>query len=384
MTPFELLIVLEIIAVNIITGIRCCKKKYTLFTSITALALFTFGIIYVGVLFIKKLEIYGNGNGLFVIFGFSYIIPLYILLKESVTRIFFVICFSWVYTLGVFSIAVQVGKLLDPINFVRNVFIIETALFVIFTVPFNKIFVKRYVYILQSSKEQDSNWGKYLAASSVMHFFTLLCTNFVFSFGEGSIAKIIVVLLILATILFTNIILYQMIRHGKKAYLLDETIRHDALTGLPNRLSLFMDLEKRLATKDVFTILFLDLDQFKAINDVHGHIIGDKYLQHFATIIQSLIDPQGKAYRFGGDEFIIIYDKVVPDSLLKDLETAKGWDDNPPCAFNQVSIGAQFCKPPHTNIENLISQVDQHMYLHKNEKNHEYEAAVLAFKVQSK
>lgn len=86
--------------------------------------------------------------------------------------------------------------------------------------------------------------------------------------------------------------------------------RHDPLTGLANRRHFLEELERRLSLigedADAFALLFVDLDRFKPINDVHGHAIGDQLLQVIATRLQNCIRDDSFAARLGGDEFAVL------------------------------------------------------------------------------
>ncbi|HEX8901923.1 putative bifunctional diguanylate cyclase/phosphodiesterase [Vitreimonas sp.] len=86
--------------------------------------------------------------------------------------------------------------------------------------------------------------------------------------------------------------------------------RHDPLTGLANRRHFLEELERRLALvgeeQSAFALMFIDLDRFKPINDVHGHAIGDQLLQVIATRLNGCIRDDSFAARLGGDEFAIL------------------------------------------------------------------------------
>jgi diguanylate cyclase (GGDEF)-like protein/PAS domain S-box-containing protein len=86
--------------------------------------------------------------------------------------------------------------------------------------------------------------------------------------------------------------------------------RHDALTGLPNRMFLYESLREALSRADedhlVVSVLLLDIDHFKNVNDTLGHSIGDTLLREFAATLAKCVRPGDIAGRLGGDEFAVI------------------------------------------------------------------------------
>ena len=82
---------------------------------------------------------------------------------------------------------------------------------------------------------------------------------------------------------------------------------HDSLTGLPNRIALRAALTEALATRPT-TVLFLDLDHFKLVNDSHGHAVGDAVLVALAGRLMASAGPNGVVARQGGDEFVVLSD----------------------------------------------------------------------------
>jgi diguanylate cyclase (GGDEF)-like protein/PAS domain S-box-containing protein len=84
--------------------------------------------------------------------------------------------------------------------------------------------------------------------------------------------------------------------------------RHDELTGLPNRSYLMHILHDRLATADLDAVgvLFVDLDQFKVINDSLGHEVGDMLIQEVSSRLRNALRDDDVLARFGGDEFIVV------------------------------------------------------------------------------
>jgi diguanylate cyclase (GGDEF)-like protein len=86
--------------------------------------------------------------------------------------------------------------------------------------------------------------------------------------------------------------------------------RHDPLTGLANRRHFLEELDRRIALvgseENAFALMFVDLDRFKPINDVHGHAIGDQLLQVIGTRLMACIRDDSFAARLGGDEFAVL------------------------------------------------------------------------------
>jgi diguanylate cyclase (GGDEF)-like protein/PAS domain S-box-containing protein len=98
---------------------------------------------------------------------------------------------------------------------------------------------------------------------------------------------------------------------------------NDALTGLANRARFDEGLAAMMAHADEarpIALLIIDLDRFKAVNDLHGHPIGDRLLQHVASRLQRLVRKADLVARLGGDEFAI----VVPQTTVDDATNLAG------------------------------------------------------------
>ena len=97
---------------------------------------------------------------------------------------------------------------------------------------------------------------------------------------------------------------------------LSHAATHDALTSLPNRASIVAHLDELLtvAGLDEVAVLFIDLDNFKVVNDSLGHGVGDELLRHVAGRFRSVMRASDQLARFGGDEFVVFVDGTTGPS----------------------------------------------------------------------
>lgn len=156
---------------------------------------------------------------------------------------------------------------------------------------------------------------------------------------------------------------------------LEHQAYHDSLTGMPNR-ALFMDrLEQALArtgrSGDKVAILFMDLDDFKHINDSLGHRAGDLLLIEIARRLRTCLRPEDTVARFGGDEFIILLEDLedvddatdVAERIAQALYAPFIVDGHE--VFATASIGIVLGSYPRDRAEDLLRSADVAMYRSK-------------------
>ena len=143
--------------------------------------------------------------------------------------------------------------------------------------------------------------------------------------------------------------------------------RHDELTGLPNRVALVEVAEKRLAEPNPeFSILFIDLDRFKTINDSLGHQVGDELLRQLSQALSKNMRDDCELFRTGGDEFILVVSgdaeraRAEADRLL--VTCALPLDVSGYTLQLTASIGISLYPEHGTSLDALVKHADSAMY----------------------
>ena len=153
---------------------------------------------------------------------------------------------------------------------------------------------------------------------------------------------------------------------------LENMAMFDGLTGLPNRTMMTFQIEKHIvnATRDqgLAAVLFLDLDDFKKVNDSHGHDVGDKLIHAASERIANAVGEHDLVGRFGGDEFVILLSKVrdkseveaVAKSVINVFSRPIQVDSLP--FYVSTSIGVAITNQPETTAMELLRHADIAMY----------------------
>ena len=177
---------------------------------------------------------------------------------------------------------------------------------------------------------------------------------------------------------------------------LEKMAMFDVLTGLPNRNMLTFQIEKQLANSirddRLVALMFMDLDDFKKVNDSHGHDVGDKLLKAAAMRISRPIRESDIASRFGGDEFVILLSNIeskkhvdtVAQKIIDEFQAPIIVDDV--TFYVSISIGIAITNHSRATPVELLRHADIAMYEAKAKKGAEFRVydATMNLKVMQK
>jgi diguanylate cyclase (GGDEF)-like protein len=184
------------------------------------------------------------------------------------------------------------------------------------------------------------------------------------------------VVLVAAVVVTALVTVRQYVAHRENARLLANTraqeerllyeVSHDGLTGLGNR-ALFRDrLAEVLATSGSASVLLIDLDDFKMVNDLLGHGVGDRLLVSVARLLQAKVGDAGLPMRVGGDEFAVLLagDDADPEGLAERLLAALTHPISEHRLLVQASIGIAVAGPGAT-VDSVLLSADVATYTAK-------------------
>lgn len=155
--------------------------------------------------------------------------------------------------------------------------------------------------------------------------------------------------------------------------LLAETAVRDQLTGLYNRHMLNDQLERRLSFalrhNEAMSLMLIDLDHFKTVNDTFGHLAGDGVLQEVAKVLKKSARREDIAARFGGEELVLLLDKCSGEHAWSKAEHIRQEIEalHPQGIRVTASIGVAEVSDGVTSVQTLLKKADDALYQAKDE-----------------
>jgi len=150
-----------------------------------------------------------------------------------------------------------------------------------------------------------------------------------------------------------------------------DEIRRDSLTGLSSRIQMEGRAQFLLDRRQSFSLILLDIDRFKNINDTYGHDEGDQALRVIANLLTKSIKQVDSAYRYAGDEFILIIECEDPDAAGRVIERLENnlqkynKTSQKPYTLSFSAGTAYYDNKIGTSIVDLFTKADERMYQNK-------------------
>ena len=151
---------------------------------------------------------------------------------------------------------------------------------------------------------------------------------------------------------------YNLLKKSNKK--LQSDLKVDKLTGAFNRGAFDNDMDK-LQDKGVYSMIFIDIDNFKKFNDQYGHKTGDEVLIKVAKAIQSSIRSSDKAYRYGGEEFVVVLHNCDKDNALDIAEKIRksiSNIENQPYPSITASLGVSTFPEDGSTVQTIVETCD--------------------------
>lgn len=182
--------------------------------------------------------------------------------------------------------------------------------------------------------------------------------------------------------ILVNIFLYAYSRHlDRRTREVNALLHTDSLTGAGNRMAMEAALERSVGHfrryQTPSTLLMLDLDHYKRVNDEFGHSVGDRILKAFTTTIASRLRETDHFCRFGGEEFVVIADNTsLPDArrLAEDLRDMVAHTEFHPTGGLTISVGLAELREDEST-DDWLRRADLALYEAKNAGRNQVQSA---------
>lgn len=232
------------------------------------------------------------------------------------------------------------------------------------------LFSRSYVYFFLIACAAFNGFYCYLNLFQSVEYdylFTIHSSRFTNSFWLSCMIGLITPVVIFS-IAFSELLLNQW-RASEK--IIQQMSQKDALTNLFNRRAINSTLEKLKLHQNLYSVVIVDLDFFKQVNDEYGHHTGDEVLTYVAQLLKNTIPPQHTAGRLGGEEFILILPNTEAEEAYQIAERCRVAIEASTIMNSEgsyLSVTASFgvsVSEPNVDYQKILDQADKALYTAK-------------------
>lgn len=359
---FPMLAELQTFAINIIVALICLERRF----SLAVMLLASLGLGLCSALIMPGLTRYDPEHSLGLVFTITFLLPSILLYRDQFRKKILVFSTVWIFTFAVESIAELVPRLLSgntmPFEWLRPVI---QLLLLMATTPFVIKFIRCEFALLMSRLSRK--YFNILVSCTVLWLGMLYLARLLLLRGRPDTGNMVFFMILSAAIFLAYPLLVMLAEDAHEVSWLERAVKYDLLTGCFSRGQLYMDSDKMFGEDLSFALIFMDLDDFKLVNDSLGHQAGDIYLKIFAGTVQNLIMPLGQLYRYSGDEFVILCPKKDVTAIMQRIRS-HSWHEFKSAkvgAFSGVSLGCSICGQDGCSLDDMILSADFRMYEEK-------------------
>lgn len=361
------MVVIQMIVINLYITFKLSRTKYSRAVNIMVMSIYSallFYAVHIGFNTLNNIDNF-QGNGLLLWLVSAYVIPLLFLLNQPIKITLTMFISTWVYTYIIFALSVRFGHIFNGNNFQLIVLLSQTLLHAISIKKIYILLSNQFTYTLWNSNERIIS---HMLSLSLSLLSLVAISNYTFIEGISTINGLIILFVIISISLLSYNLAFQFSRVNEDAEVFLKKSRTDTLTGLKNRQALLDDVTYKINKGLPFNLIFLDLDNFKSINDVFGHAKGDEYLIDFTKEMLKRYY-RNNFYRISGDEFVVIIDGDKIDNDKLEIENIEYTNEITGLRFLGLSAGTSHFPTDSKSLSDLLSTADYNMYQKKKIKH---------------
>lgn len=280
------------------------------------------------------LRISRNTILIFSIINLLFVIPDYLYLASDIK---FIVYYSLIPRIVIVAMAIAVFILLkkarNHIAAIKSAIVFAVLMYLIHEymaihfAPVDLIFeVLDLIYITFGLFIIPNRWITNVLTSAFLTVILIIFTPLTIpTMEEGT--KVTITIYLLSQTLIIGTLMHQINKQKRLNYLqrleLEELAKTDALTNSPNRTACDITLEQMCGEHCDFSLILIDLDDFKQVNDLHGHLAGDEVIVKIVNTIKKVIRQDDIIARWGGEEFIVILPHTERERAVEIAERIK-------------------------------------------------------------